>query len=213
MDFAIYIVKYFAAPATVIAAIAWLAKESVLQSIKTQSMLVVEKSRQEMQQNLEKLRYQLTRDVEDFKTRFSQLQEKRFEPILKFYSSIAELCSHASHIHVNLTYFPDEKIDAHYSETLEDLISKAKEDYFRVRLFLPESIAHNSKNLIDMIASSEMDYYVELKGGSGDWTKAQKKLQRKLAINYDDELGKLSREIRFLLGVENSENLRKRNDL
>jgi len=50
-----------------------------------------------------------------------------------------------------------------------------------------------------------MNYYVELTGGSGNYVEAQKILKTSLAGSYDYELENLSREIRFLLGVENNE--------
>lgn len=205
MDFIEYVLKYVATPATVIAAVAWLAKEISLQIIKTQSALAVEKSRHEMQQNLDKLRYQINRDIEDFKTRFSNLQERRFEPLLKFYSCVSELCAHASVIHANVTLYPNEEIPSNYAEELEELIRKAQKEYFNVRLFIPESIANKSKSLIDKIYNAEMNYYVELKGGSGNHIEAQKILQERLVGSYNHELENLSKEIRFLLGVENSD--------
>ena len=200
MDFATYVLKYFATPAVVIAAISWLLKEIVLQIIKTQSAIVVEKSRQDIQLNLDKLRYQINRDIEDFKTRFAHLQEKRFDPLLKFYASVSELCSQASCVYANVTHFPDEEISEDYIEELEKLISKAKQEYFNVRLFLPESIANSSKSLIDKIYYAEMNYYVELTGGSGNYVEAQKILKTSLAGSYDYELENLSREIRFFAG-------------
>jgi hypothetical protein len=210
MDFATYVLKYFATPAAVIAAVAWLTKEIVLQMIKTQSALVVERSRHEMQQDIDKLRYQINRDIEDFKTRFSHLQEKRFEPLLRFYASLSELCSQASCVYTNVKYYPDEEISKDWIEELEELIRKAKQEYFNVRLFLPESIATNSRSLIEKISDAEMAYYVELTGGSENHIEAQKILQRRLAGSYDHELEHLSKEIRFLLGVENNEMMQQR---
>lgn len=207
MDFVIYALKYFAAPATVIAAVTWLAKEIILQTLKTQSALEIEKSRHEMQKNLDRLRYQLHRDIEDFKTRFSYLQEKRFEPLLKLYYSVSELCSKASYIHTTIKFFADEEISDHIEE-LYELEQKAKQDYYNALLFLPKNIADNSSNIIKEIGDAEQSYYVELNGGSGDSAVAQKILQDKLTINYDFELENLSNEIRFLLGVENEEQIK-----
>lgn len=209
MDFAIYIVKYFAAPATVIGAVAWLAKEIALQIIKTQSALSVEKSRYEIQQNLDRLRYQMNRDIEDFKTRFSYLQERRFEPIINFYSAISELCSQASYIHTNVLWFPGEEVSSDSIEKLEELIQNAKKEYFHVRLFLPESIAYIAKSIIENISNAELDYHIELTGGSGEYGKAQKILKDRLTGSYDDELEELSQNIRFLLGVEDDEIMQK----
>lgn len=205
MNLAEYILKYLATPAVFIAVFAWLCKEIVLQIIKTQSALVLEKSKLEVQKTLDELRYQLNRDIEDFKTRFSHLQERRFEPLLKLYSSISELCSQASLVYINSTYYSNEEIESDYIDKLEDLIGKARQEYFNVRLFLPDSIAIKAKSLIENIAKAEMDYYVDLKGGSCEKIKAQKIFQTVLHPDYENELENLSKDIRSLLGVENND--------
>ena len=201
MDFATYALKYFATPSVVIVAVAWLFKQIVLQKLNLQSALMLEKFRSEMQQNLESVRYQFNQDIEDYKTRFSRLQDKRLDPLLSLYFSISELCSLASHLKTLISFNPEDDISS-YIEELKDLGDRAKQEYLKSLLFLPEPIAREAENLISNIRNAELEYYIEIKGSSGDKAKARRVLQKNLTINYDNEVEKLAKKLRFLLGVE-----------
>jgi len=201
MDFAIYVLKYFATPSVVIAAVAWLFKQIVLQNLNIQSALMLERFRSEMQQDLESVRYQFNRDIEEYKTRFSRLQDKRLDPILSLYLSISELCLLASHIKTLIDFNPEDDVSS-YIEELRDLGDRAKQEYLKSLLFLPEPIAREAEKLIANISNAELAYYTEIKGGSGDKAKARRILQKNLTIDYDSEVKKLAKELRFLRQVE-----------
>lgn len=204
MEFAIYVLKYFVTPTALIAAVAWLSKQIVLQALSTQSALAIEKFRHEMQHHLEKARYQFSRDIEEHKARFARLQEKRLDPILNLYSSVSELSSHATHIQTLLKYVPEDDISSEV-EQLEKLGERAEQEYLKSLLFLPDPIANKAQALIWSIRNAELEYYSEITHHSKDPTKARSELQKSLTGDFARETADLAQQLRFLLGVENLE--------
>src|SRR5438270_121470 len=90
-------------------------------------------------------------------------------------------------------------------EQLEEFGRRARQEYLKSLLFLPNPIANKAQTLISSITNAELSYYIELKGGSGDTSLASTELRKNLAGNYAKETADLAEQLRFLLGVENLE--------
>lgn len=212
-DVIIYVLQYAVTPAAVVAAVAWLFRTIVLEGLKREgdalrarlerdSALAIEQVRHEAEQQLESVRYQLNRSLEEHKVRFARLQDKRVEPLLTLYSTIAQLSSGATHLQILLQVNPADDVRSDI-EDLKQQASAAREAYLRSLLFLPSALARSVDVLIRSIENAETAHYIALRNGSPE--EAREAFRQRLSSDYGALTGQLADQIRALLGVESVE--------
>lgn len=217
MEFARFIVQYFAAPAALVAAVAWLAREIIKHFLATQgekarmaiehqSSLAIERVRQDAASQLESARHQFNLQLERQRARFSRLQDERVSPLLELYRAMATLSEYAVNVHVIASIDTDSDIDSYLSE-LNERYEAANKAFFQSLLFLPEPTADQVERLLSTVRDAEQNHYIELKYASKDRALARSHLVKALDRDFTGQTRAFAREIRQLLGVEENEPL------
>ena len=184
-----YVIQFFAFPASFIAAIAWLSKVLVTKGIEHSAQVA-----------LERLRHEFNLELERNKTKYSNLQQLRIDPLLSLYSSISDMVSKASHLQTLLNI--GTTLEESEVEELYEAVRTAEEKYNCALLFMPDTVDSLSTSIISNVGGAEQSHYIEMRSGSKDFEKACQCLLRGLNKNLGDSLRSLAKEMKNLLGVE-----------
>lgn len=209
---ATYLLQYGITPAAIIGAVAWLFKAIVINALQRErvvltgqvqhdSALAIERVRSISQKEIEQAKHAYTQALEEKKTRFAILQDKRLEPILQMHLVLVELVDKVEHLQTILEY----EIDNDVSDDLEKIITilrSANLEFAKTRIFLPDSLASSIERLITDIRNAEQAYYVARINGAQD---PISHLKARLKDEYRKSMANISDRISVLLGVEKTE--------
>lgn len=209
-ELAIGALKYVGAPAVIAGALAWLLKtilkealsresERLRSGIERDSAVALERVRQEAQAEIAKVQHQLSMELESYKVRFARLQEKRIEPLVSLFSSVAGLCSKIMVAKIVLDMESDEEWDERLETLRIDSIAVLTQ-YHSARIYLPGPTAQRIQSLIVSIRRGLLMYKAQAARPSS--TRSRDAFKEYLGQDYKALGEELAAEVRSLLGVE-----------
>ena len=204
---------YVATPAVVVAAVAWLLKVVVQESLRresdrlragveTQSALALEQVRQEAARQMEILRHEFDMVLEEHKVKFAHLQDRRVDLIVGLYGALSKVAMSVTSTEVAFDlYEPPEW--AKEAEQVEKACDQAEDAYHAALLYLPKAITDRVNGLIQVARNAAMMYYITVADvASGTPEAGRDAFKRILTVQPGPELNEIGSAFRTLLGVE-----------
>jgi hypothetical protein len=157
--------------------------------------------RQEAATQLEAMRHEFARELEAHKVRFARLQEKRLEPLVFLFSSVARLCSQVAVARA----VSDQESDGDWTARIDRLRSdavNALRQYHAARVYLPGPLAERIQSLIVSVRRGILRHRVQAQQQSPQ--AAREAFNEVFSDDYNAQAENLAVEFRSLLGVEDA---------
>jgi hypothetical protein len=210
-DFLIALLKYVGTPAVVAAALAWLLRTLLSESLRRESdrlraaierdsALAIERVRNDAQAQLESLRHQLSRSLEEHKVRFARLQEKRLEPVVTLFSAASNLYSMANIVQRTIANTEEPEFTV-FIDQLRTRAQATRKQYHEARLFLPRAVADRLSEQLLSVQRAMLRYDSQLRLQKPE-ADARAGLREFLSLDYSAAAEQLAKDFRAILGVE-----------